>query len=221
MNQIVDQSGAVNVDTAKGKGERTRDRILEIAEQAVLQKGFGATSIEEIICEAEITKSGFFYHFKDKNELARALLLRHIDQDEIILDQVFNRGQELTDDPLQQFLIGLKMLAELVEDLPNGHPGCLIAVYCYQERLFDQEVRQLNQQAVLGWRDRFRTILDRVVEQYPPNEPVDLDELADMVSTVVEGGIVMSKALGRPQMLANQIMLLRSFVKLLFAKQAG
>ena len=221
MNQIVDQSGAVNADTAKGKGERTRDRILEIAEQAVLQKGFGATSIEEIICEAEITKSGFFYHFKDKNELARALLLRHIDQDEIILDQVFNRGQELTDDPLQQFLIGLKMLAELVEDLPNGHPGCLIAVYCYQERLFEQEVRQLNQQAVLGWRDRFRTILDRVVEQYPPNEPVDLDELADMVSTVVEGGIVMSKALGRPQMLANQIMLLRSFVKLLFAKQAG
>ena len=50
---------------------------------------------------------------------------------------------------------------------------------------------------------------------------IDLDELADMVSTVVEGGIVMSKALGRPQMLANQIMLLRSFVKLLFAKQAG
>ena len=122
-------------------------------------------------------------------------------------------------DPLQQFLIGLKILAELVEDLPQGHPGCLIAVYCYQERLFDNEVRLLNRQAVLGWRTRFRAIIDRIVDVYPPNEPVDLDELANMVSTVVEGGIVMSKALGRPHMLANQIMLLRSFVKLLFTRQ--
>jgi len=221
MNQIVDQSGAVSADTAKGKGERTRDRILEIAEQAVLQKGFGATSIEEIICEAEITKSGFFYHFKDKNELARALLVRHIEKDEILLDQVFERGKELADDPLQQFLIGLKMFAELVEDLPQGHPGCLVAAYCYQERLFDREIYDLNQQAVLGWRKRFRVILDKIVEQYPPNEPVDIDELADMVATVIEGGIVMSKALGRPYLLANQMMLLRSFVKLLFTKQAG
>ena len=40
-----------------GKGSATRDRILEIAEVAVLAKGFGATSIEEIIAEAGITKS--------------------------------------------------------------------------------------------------------------------------------------------------------------------
>ena len=53
-----------------GKGQATRERILDIAEASVLVKGFGATSIEEIIAEAGITKSGFFYHFKDKSELA-------------------------------------------------------------------------------------------------------------------------------------------------------
>ena len=37
----------------------------------MLAKGFGATSIEEVIAEAGLTKSGFFYHFKDKNALAR------------------------------------------------------------------------------------------------------------------------------------------------------
>jgi hypothetical protein len=54
-----------------GRGEATRERILEIAETAVLAKGFGATSIDEVIAEAGLTKSGFFYHFKDKNALAR------------------------------------------------------------------------------------------------------------------------------------------------------
>ena len=62
------------------KGQSTRERIMDIAEEAILEKGFGATSIEEIIAAAEITKSGFFYHFKDKNELARAMLQRYLDR---------------------------------------------------------------------------------------------------------------------------------------------
>ena len=37
----------------------------------MLAKGFAATSIEELIAAAGITKSGFFYHFKDKGELAK------------------------------------------------------------------------------------------------------------------------------------------------------
>ena len=48
----------------------------------------------------------------------------------------------------QAFLIGLKLLAEVMADLPNGHPGCLIASICYQERLFDREVRDLTARSV-------------------------------------------------------------------------
>lgn len=47
----------------------TRSRILDIAEASVLEKGFEATSIEEIVTGAEISRSGFFYHFKDKTAL--------------------------------------------------------------------------------------------------------------------------------------------------------
>ena len=50
------------------KGSYTRERILDVAEAAVLEKGFAATSIEELITAVGITKSGFLYHFKDKNE---------------------------------------------------------------------------------------------------------------------------------------------------------
>ena len=53
------------------KGGDTKERLLEAAEAAVLEKGFAGTSIEELIAAVGITKNGFFYHFKDKNELAR------------------------------------------------------------------------------------------------------------------------------------------------------
>ena len=199
------------------KGIATRDRILAIAEAGVLEKGFGATSIEEVIAEAGITKSGFFYHFRDKNELAREMLKRYVASNDRLFDEIFARGRELSDDPLQAFLISLKLLAEVMSDLPNGHPGCLIASICYQERLYDREIRELTAQSVRGWNARFRGIFEEIAAVHPQREPVDLDDLADMLSCVVDGGIIMSKTLGDPSRLTRQVLAFRSFVKLIFS----
>ena len=206
------------LETRMGKGEATRERILEIAEAAVLAKGFGATSIEEVIAEAGLTKSGFFYHFKDKNALAREMLRRYVATNDRLFDDIFARGRQLSDDPLQAFLISLKLLAETMADLPSGHPGCLIASICYQERLFDREVRELTAQSVRDWNARFRGILDGIAAVYPPREPVDLDDVADMLSCIVDGAIIMSKTLNDPSRLERQILIFRSCVKLMFAR---
>lgn len=200
-----------------GKGLETREWILAIAEMSVLAKGFGATSIDEVIAEAGITKSGFFYHFKDKNELARAMLLRYVEANNRVFDDVFGRGRQLSDDPLQAFLIGLKLLAEVMADLPHGHPGCLIASVCYTERMFDREVRAIAVNSVQGWNVRFRATLDEIAAQHPPREAVDLDTVADMMSCIVDGGIIMSKLMADPRRLEHQVLAFRSFVKMLFS----
>jgi len=198
------------------KGEQTRQRIMDIAEAAILQKGFGATSIDEVISEAEITKSGFIYHFQDKNQLALALLGRYLERDKALLDDIEARADALSDDPLQRFLIGLKLFAEVLEDIPGGHPGCFVATVCYQERLFNAEVRELNRQAVLAWRTRFQATFEEIMTAYPPAIPVSAEELADMVSTIVEGGLIMAKAVTDPSVLPRQLLHFRNYVKLLF-----
>lgn len=199
------------------RGSGTRERIMDIAQGSILAKGFDATSIEEIVVAAEITKSGFFYHFRDKNALALALIERHIEIEDEIFDDLFGRARELSDDPLQVMLIGLKFLAELLADMPEGHPGCIVATAAYQDRLFDREVKEANRRAVLGWRARFRRMLDEVVAVHPPRDNVDLDALADYVSTVIEGGLTLSRALNDPAITPQQVMLLRSSIKLLFS----
>ena len=204
-----------------GKADDTRRRILDAAQASVLAKGFGATSIEEIIAEAGVTKSGFFYHFKDKSELAVALLRRYIAEDEEVYDRVFGQARELVDDPLQVLLVGLKLLADVMGDMPNGHPGCLVATSCYYERLFDREVRAVNAEAAMLWRRRFRAMFEDIAAVHAPREAVDLDELADLVSTVLEGGIVMAKALEDPKALQRQILAFRSLVKAFFAPQGS
>jgi AcrR family transcriptional regulator len=201
---------------APRKGSHTRERILDVAEASVLEKGFAATSIEEIIAAVGITKSGFFYHFKDKSELAKALLVRYVEREDALFDDLFARADELNEDPLHGFLVGLKMLSELMADLPNGHPGCLVASYCYQDRLFDREVRELNAAAVLNWRKRFRRRLNLVANRYPPRIRVDLDDLADMLSVIADGGIILSKTIKDKQALARQMLLYRDFIKAVF-----
>src|SRR5690348_5807000 len=95
----------------------TRQRIMDVAQAAVLEKGFSATSIEEIIAAVGITKSGFFYHFADKGELARAMLERYVERERVLFDDLFARADELSEDPLHSFLIALKLFAEMFEDV--------------------------------------------------------------------------------------------------------
>jgi TetR/AcrR family transcriptional repressor of nem operon len=197
-----------------GKGADTRERILEIAETSVLAKGFAATSIEEIIAEAGLTKSGFFYHFRDKNELARAMLRRYVETNDREFDEMFGRARELSDDPLQSMLIGLKFMAE---SLGAGHPGCLISSICYQERLFDREIVELTGEVVRRWNARFRAYLAEIEAVHRLAAPVDLDDIADMLACVVDGAIIMAKTLNEPAKLERQILAYRAYVRLLFA----
>jgi TetR/AcrR family transcriptional regulator, transcriptional repressor for nem operon len=111
---------------------------------------------------------------------------------------------------------GLKMMSEVTADLPAGHPGCLVAAYCYQDRLFDREVRDLYTSAMLGWRRRFRERLELIVARYPPRIAVDLDHLADMLSAIAEGGIVVSKVIKDKRALSQQLMLYREFIRAVF-----
>jgi AcrR family transcriptional regulator len=203
-------------DAQQRKGGDTRERILDAAESAILDKGFAATSIEELIAAVGITKSGFFYHFKDKGELAKALLVRYVERENALFDDLFARADQLNEDPLHGFLVGLKMLSELLADLPGGHPGCLVAAFCYQDRLFDREVSALNTEAVLGWRKRFRERLDLIAARYPPRINVDLDDVADMLSALADGGIILSKVIKDKGALSRQVMLYRDFVRTIF-----
>jgi TetR/AcrR family transcriptional regulator, transcriptional repressor for nem operon len=203
-------------EVAQRKASDTRERILDAAEAAVLDKGFAGTSIDELIAAVGITKSGFFYHFKDKSDLAKALLTRYIEREDALFDDLFRRADELNEDPLHGFLVGLKMLSELMGDLPSGHPGCLIASYCYQDRMFDKDVRDLNTAAVLAWRERFRTRLALIAERYPPRIDVDLNDLADMLSSVADGGIILAKVVKDKNALPRQVMLYREFVRAVF-----
>ncbi|MBN8842526.1 MAG: TetR/AcrR family transcriptional regulator [Sphingomonadales bacterium] len=197
----------------QGKGKRTRERLLDAANDAILTKGFAGTSIEELVETTGITKSGFFYHFRDKGDLARQLLARFIEEDDMVMDELTARAFALADDPMQRFLLFLNLYADEMDDMEGVHPGCLVAAIIYQEQAFDRQVRELLFEAAMRWRERFRIWFQAIDAKYTPVAPVDLDTIADAFSAVVEGSIVLTRALNDRQLLGRQLRLFRTMVK--------
>jgi AcrR family transcriptional regulator len=52
------------------KGGETRRRIIDAARSAFGERGYGATSMNDLIAAAGVTKGGFYFHFASKRELA-------------------------------------------------------------------------------------------------------------------------------------------------------
>jgi AcrR family transcriptional regulator len=198
------------------KGERTRNRILDVTYEAVIRKGFAATSIEELVEAAGITKSGFFYHFKDKNDLARQLIERYTSENAHFLDGLAGRARELSDDPLHGFLIFLKLYAEAMGELARTHPGCMVATVTFQDQSWDREVRQLTIDSVLSWRGRFIGWLEEIAAVYPPKGKAEAADLADAILAFTYGGMTLAKALDDPTAIRRQALMFRETVRMHF-----
>ena len=198
------------------KGERTRERLLDLAYDGMVTKGFAATSVDELVDAAGITKSGFFYHFKDKHELARQVLARYRANNDELFDRLSARARQLSDDPLHGFLIFLRLYAEEIAEHIDMIPGCLVATVAFQEKSFAHDVRQANVEMVESWRSRFRTWLEEIVATYRPNREVDLEVLVDAGWSAIFGAFTLARTTGPSTVVADQILLYRETVRRTF-----
>jgi TetR/AcrR family transcriptional repressor of nem operon len=195
-------------------GAKTRTAIMDAAQDLILQQGFAATSIDQIIDRIGITKGAFFYHFKSKSDLAHALVERYAAVDAEHLERTLDRAEKLSRDPLQQVLIFVGLLQE--EELMEPFAGCLYASYCYEAQLFDEHIFGVVRSGVQHWRERFRGKLQAVIDSHRPRLPAAAEELSGMILAVFEGSFILSRILAEPQYIAEQLGQYRNYLDLLF-----
>jgi TetR/AcrR family transcriptional repressor of nem operon len=198
-------------------GTVTRERILSVTLDLVLGHGFNATSVDKVIERAGITKGTFFYHFKTKADLARALVERFAVDDEAYLVDFMARAEKLSRDPLQQLLIFVGLFEEMVAELTEPYPGCLYASFIYEAQLMEAGTLHVIDVAIRKWRDGVGAKLREIAAIYPPKIEVDLDSLADELTVVFEGAYIVSKTLNEPNVVARQLAHYKNYLELLFS----
>jgi len=197
-------------------GSVTRNKILDVSQQLLLDQGYGGMSVDSVIEGAGITKGAFFYHFKSKNDLAQALIDRYVQGDDALLHELMGRAESLNHDPLQQYLIFVGLLVERMRGFEESPPGCLIASFVYQMEAFNPETQSTVMRGFNEWQRVVEGKLDSVLKKYKPKLPVTVRNIYDNLISAFEGGIIMGKLYQRKDTLADQIAQHKNYVELLF-----
>ena len=197
-------------------GRETKVKILDAAESLVLKYGFGATSIDQILERTAITKGAFFYHFKNKADLAHALIDRYVTRDNELLHSLVQRAEGLSRDPLQQYLLFIGLLEETLRELTEPLPGCLIASFTYQFQEFDSRTQTAVVNGFKEWQKVLGEKLREANNKYTPSIQLEPSEVIDNLLSLFEGGVILSKMYEQSSVLAEQLRHHRNYVELLY-----
>ena len=75
---------------------------------------------------------------------------------------------------------------------------------------------KLHEKECVDWKESFEVLLQHAAEKYPPTLEIDLGEVSDMLTTVFEGGIILSKITGNPKALCKQLLQYRTYIRFIF-----
>jgi AcrR family transcriptional regulator len=64
------------------------EQILNVATDLFVQKGYHGLSMREIAEALGVTKAAIYYHYKDKEELFYAILIKNLEEMGVVLDRV-------------------------------------------------------------------------------------------------------------------------------------
>ena len=88
----------------------TRERILDVALDLFVRKGYAETSLREIASELDFTKAALYYHFESKQDILVALHMRvHELTEELVPLLQTEANADATWERLLDGLIGLAM----------------------------------------------------------------------------------------------------------------
>jgi TetR/AcrR family transcriptional regulator, transcriptional repressor for nem operon len=198
--------------------ETTHTNLLDAAQALVMKQGFSATTVDQVIARAGVTKGAFFYHFATKDALAHALVERWAARDRAQLDGAMARAETLARDPGQRLLVLVGLLAEVADAAHEDDPGCLYASYCYEAKLMDDAVSAVINDTFAFWHERLTPWFEAALAAYPPKiDGIDAAGLLALLDTVFEGGLVMARIQKDASALGAQLRQYRNYLELLFA----
>jgi AcrR family transcriptional regulator len=190
----------------------TRQRILAVAFRLFHEQGYNATSVATILREAEVNSGSLYHFFPSKEALLNGVLEYALGA---LYPQVMQPAENRSDDPIQRIFELLQQYREGMQHF-SCRMGCPIGNLALEVADDFPEARQLIDQNFQNWKRYIRRWLADTGNRLP--REVDRDQLATLVLTIMEGGIMQSRAAGNLQPYDDSVAQLRAYFDALMAK---
>jgi TetR/AcrR family transcriptional regulator, transcriptional repressor for nem operon len=168
-------------------GRGTRARIVEAAMELFWLKGYGSTSIADILSRCQVNSGSLYHFFPGKQDLLLAVLDRYRDG---IGPMLLEPAWAGVDDPIERIFALLAGYRQAIVSTDCEY-GCPIGSLALELHEPDLAVREGLAANFSGWTDAVRGCLEAGRDRLPAG--ADLQALAEFVLSVMEGAVMQAR----------------------------
>jgi TetR/AcrR family transcriptional repressor of nem operon len=191
-----------------------RQRLLDAATATIREKGYAATSVDELCAKAGVTKGAFFHHFPSKGSVAVAA----VDLWSEMSDAHFaGAPYHQLDDPLDRVLGYLDFRKAMLSG-PVAEFTCLAGTMVQEVYGTHPDIRRACDASIVGHAARLESDIAEAMKRYRVRGPWTAESLALHTQVVLQGAFVLAKAQGDAAVAEASVDHLRRYIELLFRR---
>ena len=189
--------------------------LLEAALSIIREKGYAATSVDELCAEAGVTKGAFFHHFRSKDALAVAAA-NHWSE---ITGAFFeSAAYHKHSDPLDRVLGYLDFRKAMLKGA-IAEFTCLVGTMVQEAYGTSPEIRAACEASISGHAAKVAADIADAMKHYRIRAPWTAESLALHTQVVLQGAFILAKAKGNAKVAEASIDHLRRYVEFLFRRK--
>ncbi len=166
----------------------TRHRLVDSATELFWSKGYHATGVKEILHQAGATSGSLYHFFPTKEDLLLAVLEEH---KSTLQERILQPAFAQTDDPIER-IFAILAFYQVHLQRTECSLGCPIGNAAAELSDTHPEARRKVSELFAAWTAGVKECLDEAADRFP--EDIDTQQLAELVLTVMEGGILQARA---------------------------
>ena len=175
--------------------ENARTRLLNAALRIIREKGYGATTVDELCAAAGVTKGGFFHHFKSKEALGVAAAQYW---SEMTGGLFAGAPYHAPADPMARVLAYIDFRSELIDGPVEGFT-CLAGTMVQEVFGSSEAIRAACAESIFGHAATLEHDIAEAMQLYGSPPGLRAADLARHTQAVLQGGFILAKAAGTPQ----------------------
>ena len=166
----------------------TRGKLVEAARRLFWERGYEATSLQDVIGRARVKSGSLYYFFRTKEDLLLAVLDHYVD---LLWPAVVEPAFARTTNPIERIFAILNGYREGLIYTGFTH-GCPIGNLALEVSDESPRAREKIAQNFEGWRKWIRKCLDEAADRLPRG--TDGERMAMFVLSVMEGAVMQARA---------------------------
>ena len=190
----------------------TRLRILDVAARLFHEQGYAATGVATILREAEVRSGSLYYFFQSKERVLQGVLERYLERLE---PEIMAPVAAAIDDPIERVFELLGRYRQFLEE-SGCTRGCPVGNLALELADDHPEIRGLIDRNFDNWIGVVTLWLEQAGDRLP--EEAHRRDLAVFVLTVMQGGLMQSRAAGSTRPFEQGADQLRAYFDLLQAR---